>query len=232
MPPPLHSAPNQPRLEKRRPLRRASARQPCLRFSPTAWAKLLYLRDCGDSEVGGFAVTAASDLLLVEEIRLVTQHCSPVYVSFEDEAVAEYFDRQVDDGLKPEQFARIWVHTHPGQCALPSSTDEDTFQRVFGRSDWAVMFILAQEGQTYARLRFSIGPGADAEIPVQVDYGREFSGSNWPAWQEEYAANVRLLAPSPFVEAMNWWEDEFLPPDPRWHEELLRPDEAPLEAPF
>jgi len=29
-------------------------RSPTLRFSPTAWAKLLYLRDLGETEVGGF----------------------------------------------------------------------------------------------------------------------------------------------------------------------------------
>ena len=35
-----------------------------LRFSPYAWAKLLYLRDAGDTEIGGFAITSPDDLLL------------------------------------------------------------------------------------------------------------------------------------------------------------------------
>jgi hypothetical protein len=224
--------PSRSRRDRLEPARTRVAAQPCLRFTPTAWAKLLFLRDSGDSEVGGFAVTSTRDLLLVEQVQLIRQQCSHVFVSFDDEAVADYFDRQVDSGLKPEQFARVWVHTHPGNCALPSSTDEETFQRVFGRSEWAVMFILAQEGQTYARLRFSVGPGADAEIPVQVEYGQEFAGSNWPAWQEEYQANVRLLPPSSFAEQLNWWDDEFLPGGSRWHEELLPADEVPLDAPF
>ena len=30
---------------------------PPLRFSPAAWAKLLWLRDAGPTEIGGFAVT-------------------------------------------------------------------------------------------------------------------------------------------------------------------------------
>ena len=30
------------------------AMNPVLRFSPTAWAKLLFLRDAGDTEIGGF----------------------------------------------------------------------------------------------------------------------------------------------------------------------------------
>jgi len=52
--------------------------------------------------------------------------------------------------------------------------------------DWAVMFILAQEGQTYARLRFNIGPGGSLEIPVAVDFSCEFSGSDQAAWKAEY----------------------------------------------
>src|SRR5215469_14058441 len=42
-----------------------------LRFSPTAWAKLLFLRDIGDSEVGGFGITAADDPLFIENVQLV-----------------------------------------------------------------------------------------------------------------------------------------------------------------
>jgi hypothetical protein len=33
-----------------------------LRFSPTAWGKLLYLRDRGGTEVGGFGIAPAADL--------------------------------------------------------------------------------------------------------------------------------------------------------------------------
>jgi hypothetical protein len=52
------------------------------------------------------------------------------------------------------------------------------------------MLIVARGGATYARLQFGVGPRGVMEIPVEVDYGREFSGSDWPAWQVEYAACV------------------------------------------
>jgi hypothetical protein len=129
---------------------------PCLRLNPTAWAKLLYLRDLGDTEVGGFAISAADDLLYVEDIQLVRQTCDMASVVFDDQSVADFFDRQVDAGIQPCQAGRIWTHTHPGSCPQPSMTDEETFARVFGRTDWAVMFILARAGQTYARLQFHI----------------------------------------------------------------------------
>jgi len=161
-----------------------------LRFSPTAWAKLLFLRDQGDTEVTGFAIAAAEDLLLVEDICLVPQTCMSASVAMDDQAVADFFDEQVDRGLKPGQFARIWVHTHPGNWSQPSSIDEETFWRVFGRTDWAVMFILARGGQNYARLQFHVGPGGDMDIPISVDYRRPFAASNHQAWKEEYLAGV------------------------------------------
>ena len=180
------------KAKKRSPTKAgASTATPTLRFSPTAWAKLLYLRNYGDTEVGGFGVTPADDLLFVEDVQLVKQTCSWANVAFKDESVADFFDQQVDAGRQPAQFARLWVHTHPGDCPRPSMTDEETFDRVFGRSDWAVMFILACNGQSYARLRFNVGPGADLEIPVGVDYSRPFDGCDTDAWEQEYLSNVQ-----------------------------------------
>ena len=161
-----------------------------LRFSPYAWAKLLYLRDRGGTEVGGFAVSAADDLLLVEDVILVRQYCTAMTVRFDDEAVADYFDRQVDSGLAPARFARIWVHTHPGNSAEPTAIDEETFARCFGSTDWAVMFILSKGGQVTARLQFNIGPRCSMELPVEIDFSWPFPASEHQAWCEEYRACV------------------------------------------
>ncbi len=52
------------------------------------------------------------------------------------------------------------------------------------------MFILARGGQTYARLRFNIGPGGEMIIPVSVDYSRPFAASELAGWRQEYADNL------------------------------------------
>ena len=129
----------------------------------------------------------------MEDVVLVRQHCSVITVALEDQAVAEFFDAQIDAGRRPEQFGRIWIHTHPGDSAEPSSVDEETFARVFGRSDWAVMAILACGGASYARLRFSTGPGAEHRLPVEIDYRGSFEGTDVAAWQAEYDACVQPL---------------------------------------
>jgi proteasome lid subunit RPN8/RPN11 len=150
--------------------------------------------------VGGFGIARKDDLLYLEDILLVKQRCTPISVRFEDESVADFFDAQIDRGLRPEQFARVWVHTHPGRSPFPSSTDEETFARVFGACDWSVMFILAEYGETYARLAFRAGPGGALEIPVEVDYRPPFPASDLEAWEREYQAHVAIhepLRPSP-----------------------------------
>jgi len=208
-----------------------------LRLTPTAWAKLLFLRDLGETEVGGFGIAAADDLLRIENVELVRQSCTPASVAFDDESVADFFDRQVDAGHRPEQFGRVWVHTHPGNGPEPSTTDEDTFARVFGRTEWAVMFILARGGASYARLAFHVGPGGSLLIPVEVDFGWEFPATNHAAWQEEYHAYVNeavpvgnVLGPSFIDDWPGGWggflDDELLGIRPRNQER--QPDALPF----
>jgi proteasome lid subunit RPN8/RPN11 len=213
---PTYDSPTQP----------AQPATPVLQFSPTAWAKLLFLRDYGDTEVGGFGITASDDLLLVQDVQLVDQVCSWAHVAFDDDSVADFFDRQVDSGRRPSQFARIWVHSHPGDCPRPSTTDEETFARVFGGTDWAVMFILARQGQTYARLQFNVGPHGTLTIPVQVDYRQPFVGSDMDGWEQEYQANVSVSTPSLTTRRGTWFGEEdvhspdasITPPD-EWYDE-------------
>ena len=102
------------------------ANAPTLRFSPTAWAKLLFLRDAGDTEVGGFGISAADDLLLIEDVQLVRQVCDLASVAFDDDSVADFFDRQVDAGLSMAR-CRPSLAAHPsGDSPQPSMTDEET----------------------------------------------------------------------------------------------------------
>ncbi len=168
--------------------------RPTLRFTPPAWAKLCWLRDRGETEIGGFGISAPDDLLRIEDVVLVMQRTTAVSVAFEDAAVADYFEEQVAAGRQPGEIARIWIHTHPGDCPLPSGTDERTFARVFGRCDWAVMLILARGGATYARLAWHVGPGGSLRVPVRVEFTPPFGGSDVPAWAAEYD---RCVQPEP-----------------------------------
>jgi hypothetical protein len=173
-----------------------------LTFAPLAWLKLQFFCHSGETEIGGFGISAEDNLLYVQDFVTVRQQVSWDTVRFDDEAVAVFFDSCVDQGLSPDRFARLWCHTHPGASVKPSATDEETFARSFGRCDWAVMFILGRTGRTYARLAFTAGPGVQLEVPVAVDWSAwAGSLSKQPGhleaqvtqWQAEYAANVHCL---------------------------------------
>ena len=175
--------------------RRSIDRAKVFTFAPLAWLKLQYFCHCGETEIGGFGVTRRKNLLYVEEFRTVRQATTAMTVQLDDNAVADFFDESVDQGLVPAQFGRIWLHTHPGASALPSGTDEETFARVFGACDWSVMFILSRAGQTYARLAFSAGPGGQMMLPVEVD---------WATWPKALSASDQLLAT-----CAEQWRSEF-----------------------
>ena len=167
-----------------------SGRAPAVRITPYAWSKLIFFRDRQACEVGGFGIAGQDDLLLITDFLTVKQRVTAASVEFDDQGVADHFDRCVDAGLRPEQFARTWVHTHPGDSPHPSQIDEECFRRTFARSDWAIMLILAKTGKCYCRLRFNTGPGGQIVVPVHVDYSVEFIGSEWALWKQEYEQDV------------------------------------------
>ena len=215
------------------------SRRPPLRLTPYAWAKLLHLRDLGGTEVGGFGVSSPDNLLLVEDVQLVQQQCTPVTVKFDDSSVADYFDAQVDSGRTPEQFGRIWVHTHPGNSPHPSCTDEETFARCFGSADWAMMFIVARGGQTYARLRFNAGPCGDLVLPVEIDFAESFPAADPAAWDSEYRQMVVVEPDRPrepqlaqlVHDRMGWPEDYSLRFGDAWYDSIPQDvySDLPLE---
>ena len=164
--------------------------------------------------MGGFGISSRADPLLVEDVVLLSQRTTPSFVAFDDAGVADHFDRQVDAGRSPEEFARIWLHTHPGHSPEPSPTDEHTFARVFRECDWAVMGILARGGASYARLRFTAGPGGSIGIPVEVEFGVPFAASDAESWRAEYRRCVQA------VPDLVWQGDD----DRRQHPRGMTPD--------
>jgi hypothetical protein len=170
-----------------------------LTFSPLAWLKLRLFLHGDDVEVGGFGISSDDDLLYIEDFVTVKQNVTLASVEFDDTAVADHFDRCADEGIAPSRCGRIWIHTHPGSSPQPSFTDENTFERVFGACDWAVMAIVARSGATYGRLRFSAGPGGETLIPLVVDWERfpedllDLEGAMdqcFAEWMDEYGRNI------------------------------------------
>lgn len=160
-----------------------------------------------------FGISDPKDLLLIEDVSLVKQLCTPVTVEFDDVSVADHFDEQFDLGRTPEACGRVWLHTHPESCPRPSSKDEETFDRVFSTPDWAVMFIVARGGATYARMRTNVGPGCVKRLGVEIDFDTEFPESDREQWEAEYDSAVTVYDPfqarprTPRHDPMDWREE-------------------------
>lgn len=169
-----------------------------LRFSPYVWAKMLFLRDIGDTEVSFLGVTP-NELSLVEELVLIPQKCTGATTNMQEQGLADFQLDMLERGLEPRHFMRVWCHTHPGNSVTPSYTDENTFKEVFGPCDWAIMFILGTEGATSCRFSYRYGPGGfggggQQEISCEVDWKADFKERNEAAWKEEYEKNVEKIS--------------------------------------
>jgi hypothetical protein len=221
---------------------RRSRCETCLTLAPLAWLKLAFFCHLGDTEIGGFGISAEKNLLYMEDFVTLKQEVSEITVKFRDDAVADHFDACLDCGITPARCGRLWVHTHPFDSALPSSTDEETFARSFGACDWAIMLILARGSQTYCRLAFAAGPKAQMEIPVRVDWsawpdclgkGKFSMDACYAQWRQEFDANIQFSPPLPHSDAMDqsdgnlvelpWLDDPWLrePPDHPFFEESM-----------
>lgn len=164
-----------------------------IRFTPYAWAKLLYMRDKGPTEVAGYGITATEDPLLVTDFVLIKQECTVVSFDLDPEDSVEYMETMMDKGLMPWQYANILIHTHPGDSPSPSGIDETNFNKAFAHPNWAMMFIIAEGGQCYCRLKINVGPGLIKELDVRVDWSKEFNGTDKENWGNEYESKVTEL---------------------------------------
>jgi len=165
-----------------------------LRFAPSAWAKLLHMLHSSSDEVGMWGISDATQLLLIREVRLVKQRVSMASTKFDDDAVADYLLDCGAEGIGPERCGRIWIHTHPGSGVTPSGTDETTFLECLGPCHWGVMMVVGRGHETYARLRFNVGPGFSTELPVSVDWSATGGSQDVAAWQAEYTRCVTKCA--------------------------------------
>lgn len=163
-----------------------------IRFTPYAWAKLLFMRDRGSSEVGGYGISSIEDPLLVTDFRLVKQEAGMAHFEFDDEGLAEYAEEMAfENELQPAEFQRILIHTHPGSSAAPSGTDETNFDEKMSDCSWSIMFILAKGGQTTCALKYK-NPAIRVEIGCMIDFLEPFDASCQEEWEKEYEELVNI----------------------------------------
>jgi hypothetical protein len=159
-------------------------------FTPYAWAKLLYMRDKGPTEVAGMGITDDENPLYVTDFFLLPQEASSHFVEFDDGAVTEFIDEMLDEDIHPINCARVWIHTHPGNMSTPSGHDEQEFKKVFAEYDFRVMAIVDRSGGSSAHLEYK-NPNHRTKIDIDVDFACQFDGTDVAEWDLEYEACVK-----------------------------------------
>lgn len=163
-----------------------------LSFSPLAWAKLNVWRDKAPTlEVGCWGYTP-DDLMQVTDLVLVKQKVSSVRVEFNMEHVAETMHTFADKyGVTPDQWLRVWVHTHPFDSCEPSSVDETTWDNLFDTKSSGVMVIVSETDRIYARAvvradGVALVKRLKVVKPLPRKWGRLCTDDNVKKWEEEY----------------------------------------------
>ncbi len=175
-----------------------------LRFTPYAWAKLLFMCHTRSTEVSGMGIGAEDDPMTIEDIEIIKQRCNPCFTDIDSDA---YADRMVDlcdpEGqrkLTPQRCQRVWIHTHPAGLGVPSVHDDETFEKSFGLADWAVMFIYSKSADVYCQLRMTarnangVATELRQEVPVSIAWDRPFPAAVPASWAMELDAQVSTYA--------------------------------------
>lgn len=158
-----------------------------LKFTVYAWAKIEYWLT-QSTEISGFAVSAPDDPLLIVDLIVPAQECTLVSTEIDGDSLAELMESGVT--------TNIWIHTHPNMSAQPSGQDEKTWMDEIGCQSWAIMAIVSQTGDAYARLRVQHGPvAATQELSIVVDWSAACPAIDPAMWESELADCVSEPTP-------------------------------------
>lgn len=163
-----------------------------LNFSAYAWAKLQFFLNATNSEVGMMGISSLENPLTIIDLAILPQEVTTASIEFSEEGIANFYDDCIDLKMNPIQYSRVWIHTHPTGIYSPSSVDEKTFSDIFGKCDWAVMYILTKDNRDYCALQFNRFPQHRVELTgTRVDFSIPFQNSNKELWEKELKDNVK-----------------------------------------
>ena len=120
-------------------------------------------------EVSCFGIaTNPKEPLRITELYLPEQEVTGSSTDPTEDGIAKLFEEMEDLKLKPVQFFRVWIHTHPFKSS-PSKIDFSTCQEVLGKFDWFIMLIKGSDGFTCYLYVMGAMP-VRLSIEVVIDY--------------------------------------------------------------
>lgn len=161
--------------------------------------KLQAWRDMGDTEVTGFFVTEQGSINEVIDAVIIKAECSMASVDISAESLEKMYFDMTEKGIYPAQL-QIWWHTHPGNSASPSGTDQTTFAELGQDRARNIMYILAKGGEEFAQVSVT---DLDSGLMLKSDMGIEHPFTKWQAFpgydelKKQYSESV--IKPDPVI---------------------------------
>jgi hypothetical protein len=171
-----------------------------LYFTTLASDKIKHLISVSDDlEFGCFGLLS-KDFSTVEDIYIPPQIVSSASVDYDavglDRAMADCLEL----GYEPEQSMRCWIHLHPFTTAKPkpSSTDEETFDTLFGKRELAFMIIFSASANYYARVKSNL-KGYSLEQEIDIERLPSLTENDIKLLDDEYLDKVKEEKPVTFT---------------------------------
>jgi hypothetical protein len=145
-----------------------------LKFTAKAKATLEYFRDIGRTEVTCYGVINKD--LIIEDFIIPKQECCSVSIDIDTEDLSDkaFEVWEKDKSMDFWRTTSVWIHTHPGTSASPSTVDETQWKEQCEKVENSksesggifIMYILAKGGEEYCRMKIK---GVDTTISVPVE---------------------------------------------------------------
>lgn len=140
-------------------------------FSAYAWEKLRAVRDTDGqkTEVTCYAICKdPENPYYIHDLMFPKQACGMAHVDIEMGDFEDKIDQLLDSEVEhPYQVNSIWIHTHPGSSATPSSKDMETFEEK--KPDlFFIMLIVSNTDEYTARMKVK-NSDTTLFLPVEVD---------------------------------------------------------------
>lgn len=173
-----------------RTIEQERSRWPVLRWTPTAWAQLLFLRDYGPMPLIGCGLTPGDDPLLVEGIRLMPQCRLLQDIDVASVTAGRGGSSRSGERHCPAPPGRIWIQCRPGDAPRPSTPERDAFSRNSAAQDWSVLFCLGQSGACWGELYWRLADEYRLPLRVAVDFAGPFPASDPALWEAEFGCHL------------------------------------------
>lgn len=135
------------------------------------------------------------DSMYLTDVCVPEQECTGSTTEIDGLSWAKTFAQWVESGSTPAEAGRFWIHTHPkGMGPTPSSVDYATLRTDFGKYEWAIMMIIATNGDYSIEFGGELGSFLVPKLSIDWLVGPEFTWDLAPSMATAIKERTHAIA--------------------------------------